>query len=73
MKVCGSHNQKSLPSGCYDFILGSPFLKTMSPILWDFNKLQMEFKFKGKKFVLRGAKQKGAKVNDNKALYQAIQ
>ncbi|MCH83985.1 Ty3/gypsy retrotransposon protein, partial [Trifolium medium] len=62
-----------LPLGCYDLILGIPFLKSLGPILWDFNALQMEFKFNGKRFVLRGAKQNSIKVVSNKSFNQTLQ
>jgi hypothetical protein len=62
-----------LPLGCYDLILGIPFLKSLGPILWDFNTLKMEFKFNGKRFVLRGAKQNSIKVVSNKSFNQTLQ
>jgi hypothetical protein len=31
-----------LPLGCYDLILGIPFLKSLGPILWDFFKSQAQ-------------------------------
>lgn len=62
-----------LPLVCYDLILGIQWLKSLGPILWDFNKLQMEFSIKGKKFLLRGAKISGVKLVNNKSLSQAVQ
>jgi hypothetical protein len=62
-----------LPLGCYDLILGIPFLKALGPILWDFNTLQMEFKFNGKRFVLRGAKPSSIKVVSNKSFNHTLQ
>ena len=29
--------------GCFDFILGVDFLRTLGPILWDFDALTMNF------------------------------
>jgi hypothetical protein len=29
--------------GCFDFILGVDFLRTLGPILWDFDALTMTF------------------------------
>lgn len=39
-----------LPLGLCDLILGIQWLRSLGPILWDFDKLQMEFSFNGKKF-----------------------
>lgn len=56
-----------LPFGCHDVILGIQWLKSLGPILWDlFDKLQMEFTTKGKKFVLRGARVPELKLMNNK-------
>ncbi|GAU25735.1 hypothetical protein TSUD_216660 [Trifolium subterraneum] len=62
-----------LPLGCCDLILGIQWLKSLGPILWDFDKLQMEFTTHGKKFVLRGAKVPGFKLINNKSFAQAVQ
>lgn len=62
-----------LPLGCCDLILGIQWLTSLGPILWDFNKLQMEFSMEGKKFVLRGAKTAGVKLINNKSFSQAVQ
>jgi len=36
-------------------ILGVQWLTTLSPILWDFEQLILEFKYRGKRQVLRGS------------------
>ncbi|GAU32562.1 hypothetical protein TSUD_218200 [Trifolium subterraneum] len=61
-----------LPLVCCDLILGIQWLKSLGPILWDFEKLQMEFNTHGRKFVLRGAKDTGIKLINNKTLSQAV-
>lgn len=62
-----------LPLGCYDLILGIQWLKSLGPILWDFEKLQMEFTTQERKFVLRGAKSPTIKLVNNKSYAQAVQ
>ena len=37
-------------------VLGSQWLRTLGVIVWDFEKLEMEFKFRGKKVLLQGMK-----------------
>lgn len=43
-----------VPLVCYDLILGVQWLKSLGPILWDFERLQMEFTLNGRKMTLRG-------------------
>ena len=43
----------SLPLGGCDVVLGSQWLPTLGPILWDFAKLWMQFLVNGKKHTLR--------------------
>ena len=43
-----------VPLGSCEMILGVPWLTTLGPILWDFEKLRMEFTYKGKMQVLKG-------------------
>lgn len=62
-----------LPLRCYDLILGIPFLKTLSPIVWDFNSLTMEFTHKGRRFVLRGSQKPSLKMINNKTFNQNLQ
>lgn len=62
-----------LPLVLCDLILGIQWLRSLGPVLWDFDKLQMEFSFNGKKFVLRGAKPSGVKLINNKTFSQAVQ
>ncbi|CAJ2675682.1 unnamed protein product [Trifolium pratense] len=61
-----------LPLVCCDLILGIQWLKTLGPIVWDFEKLQMEFSQQGRKFVLRGAKTSSLKVVNNKSFSQVV-
>jgi hypothetical protein len=35
--------------GCFDFILGVDFLRTLGPILWDFDTLTMSFSRQGRR------------------------
>jgi len=34
--------------GCFDFILGVDFLRTLDPILWDFEAMTLAFWRKGR-------------------------
>lgn len=62
-----------LPLGLCDLISGIQWLRSLGPVIWDFDKLQMEFSFNGKKFLLRGAKPVGIKLINNKSFSQAVQ
>ena len=44
----------SLPLGGCDVVLGTQWLHTLGPILWDFAKLWMQFSINGTKHTLRG-------------------
>ena len=44
-----------IPLGCCDLVLGVEWLVSLGDIVWNFNKLQMEFYVKGRRHVLRGA------------------
>ncbi|GKA21595.1 reverse transcriptase, partial [Tanacetum coccineum] len=46
-----------LPSGGCEMVLGIQFLSTLGDIKCNFQELRMEFKFNGKKVVLKGTKQ----------------
>jgi hypothetical protein len=61
-----------LPLVCCDLILGVQWLQSLGPILWDFDKLQMEFTIDGRKTLLRGAKTTAVKLISNEALNQAV-
>ncbi|GAU24592.1 hypothetical protein TSUD_289530 [Trifolium subterraneum] len=61
-----------LPLVCCDLILGIQWLKALGPILWDFDKLQMEFSTNGRKVVLRGAKTPSFKLINNKSFAQMV-
>ncbi|XP_074303743.1 uncharacterized protein LOC141638224 [Silene latifolia] len=43
-----------LPLGCCDIVLGVQWLSSLGPIVWDFQKLTMEFHLHGTKHLLRG-------------------
>ena len=43
-----------VPLGSCEIVLGVQWLASVGPILWDFEKLRMEFKYKGQRVVLRG-------------------
>ena len=44
----------SLPLGRCDVVLGTQWLRTLGPILWDFAELWMQFSINGKKHTLWG-------------------
>jgi hypothetical protein len=44
-----------LPLGCYDIVLGTRWLATLGPILWDFSKLIMSFWHQDHQVVWRGS------------------
>jgi len=44
-----------LPLGCCDLVSGIEWLIKLGDILWNFDKLTMEFKVQGRRHVLRGA------------------
>jgi len=44
-----------LPLGCCDLVLGIEWLITLGDILWNFDKLIMEFNVQGRRHVLRGS------------------
>ncbi|KAI9165992.1 hypothetical protein LWI28_024310 [Acer negundo] len=43
-----------LPLEGYDIVLGTQWLSTLGPIVWDFSKLQMKFNMGNKKVILQG-------------------
>ncbi|GJW51736.1 retrotransposon-related protein [Tanacetum coccineum] len=46
-----------IPLGSCDMVLGVQWLATLGDILWNFEKLTMEYKYKGRRVVLRGSQQ----------------
>ena len=44
----------TIPLDCYDIVLGVSFLKTLGPILWDFDDLCMAFWHLGKRVLWKG-------------------
>ncbi|XP_074266111.1 uncharacterized protein LOC141588577 [Silene latifolia] len=43
-----------VPLGGCEMVLGVQWLASLGPVSWDFDKLRMEFVYKGKRVVLRG-------------------
>jgi len=43
-----------VPLGSCEMVLGVQWLASLGPILWDFEKLRMKFKYEGQLVVLRG-------------------
>ncbi|GKB06132.1 reverse transcriptase [Tanacetum coccineum] len=46
-----------IPLSSCDMVLGVQWLATLGDIVWNFEKLTMEYKYKGKRVVLRGSQQ----------------
>ena len=44
----------TIPLDCFDMVLGISFLKTLGPILWNFDELCMSFWHRGHRVVWRG-------------------
>jgi len=44
----------AIPLDCFDMVLGIAFIKTLGPILWDFDELCMSFWHRGHKVFWRG-------------------
>uniref|UniRef100_A0A803MT80 Integrase catalytic domain-containing protein n=1 Tax=Chenopodium quinoa TaxID=63459 RepID=A0A803MT80_CHEQI len=51
-----------LPLRGSDLVLGIQWFSQLDPVLWDFGKLTMEFKYGGKKVKLRGSSPKSWKI-----------
>jgi len=51
-----------LPLGCCDLVLGIEWLIQLSNIIWNFDKLTMDFKVHGRRHVLRGATTNKVKI-----------
>ncbi|XP_026428676.1 uncharacterized protein LOC113324580 [Papaver somniferum] len=47
-------NLRLLPLGGCDIVLGADWLKTLGDVLFNFSKLSISFKYKGKKITLQG-------------------
>ncbi|KAH9699109.1 hypothetical protein KPL71_024219 [Citrus sinensis] len=48
-------DMRLIPLGGCDMVLGIQWLSQLGPILWDFKNLWMEFKWEGRRMVLRGS------------------
>ena len=44
----------SIPLDCYDMVLGVTWLRTLGPILWDFDDLCMAFNHHGRRVLWKG-------------------
>jgi hypothetical protein len=44
----------SIPLDCYDMVLGIAWLRTLGPILWDFDELRMEFTWHDRRVLWKG-------------------
>jgi hypothetical protein len=44
----------AIPLDCYDIVLDVSFLRTLGPILWDFDDLYMSFTHHGKRVLWKG-------------------
>lgn len=53
-----------MPFEGYDIVLGTQWLRSLGPIQWDFEKLQMKFAWGGKEVVLRGLTSSSQKISD---------
>jgi len=58
--------------GNYDMVLGIQWLASLGPILWDFEKLRMEFKKDGRRVVLRGTQKTDMEWLGSKKLQQTM-
>ena len=58
--------------GNYDMVLGIQWLASLGPILWDFEKLRMEFKKDGRRVVLRGTQKTDMKWLDSNKLQHTM-
>lgn len=50
----------SIPLECYDMVLGISWLRTLGPVLWDFDTLCMAFNRQGRRVLWRGIGASGA-------------
>ncbi|KAJ0016755.1 hypothetical protein Pint_10445 [Pistacia integerrima] len=53
-----------LPLGGCDIVLGTFWLQTLGPIVWDFSRLSMKFSLKGNSYTLTGATTKDISILD---------
>ncbi|KAK8931221.1 hypothetical protein KSP39_PZI016563 [Platanthera zijinensis] len=58
--------------GC-DMVLGIQWLVTLGPIVWDFNKLRMEFTMSGNKVSLRGGSRPPTDIITRRQLAKLVQ
>jgi len=61
-----------VPLGSCEMILGVQWLITLGTILWDFEKLMMEFTYNGKKQIIRGSHKTTVEWMDSKELKKEI-
>ncbi|XP_074271204.1 uncharacterized protein LOC141595129 [Silene latifolia] len=61
-----------VPLGGCEMVLGVHWLSSLGPVIWDFEKLRMEFMYKGRKVVLRGITKGGLQWISGKALMSTM-
>ncbi|XP_077236504.1 uncharacterized protein LOC143878006 [Tasmannia lanceolata] len=54
-----------LPLEGYDVVLGTQWLRTLGPIIWDFSRMQMKFKVNDKEVTLQGLSNPEDRVVDD--------
>jgi len=62
-----------IPLDSCEMVLGIQWLTSLGPILWDFEKLRMEFKKEGRRMVLRGTQKTEVEWLGGKKWQQSIQ
>ena len=62
-----------LPLGGCDLVLGIEWLVTLGDIMWNFDRMVMEFSLKGKRHVLRGLSSSGLKTVKKQQISKAIE
>ena len=58
--------------GSCEMVLGIQWLSTLGPILWDFEQLRMEFKYEGRRAVLRGTQKSNVEWLRGKKMQHAL-
>jgi len=62
-----------IPLGSCEMVLGIQWLTSLGPILWDFEKLRMEFQKEGRRIVLRGTQKSEVEWMGGKKWQHSIQ
>ena len=61
-----------IPLESCEMILGIQWLSTLGPILWDFDKLEMQFSYKGRTVVINGSQQAAVHWIEGKAMLREL-